>query len=134
VPIYHAIKLLHDDFCCRTFPIVDLDLLFHALADATRRRLIDELAERSGQTLFELHVRMVQWHGASLSRQALSGHLAVLEKAGLVRCEWQWRSKFHFLQTEPLRRAFALWLAPYVKNQKKKGKAPNANRVDQRTR
>jgi DNA-binding transcriptional ArsR family regulator len=113
---------------------VDLDLLFHALADGTRRRLIDELAERSGQTLFELHVRMVQWHGASLSRQALSGHLAVLEKAGLVRCEWQWRSKYHFLQTEPVRRAFALWLAPYVKIQKKKGVASHADRSNERAR
>ena len=111
-----------------------LDLLFHALADGTRRRLIDELAERNGQTLFELHVRMIQWHGASLSRQALSKHLAVLEEAGLVRCEWQWRSKYHSLETEPLRRAFALWLAPYVRAQKKKGVASNADRADERAR
>lgn len=118
----------------RYVPVVNLDLLFHALADSTRRRLIDELAERNGQTLFELHVRMIQWHGASLSRQALSRHLAVLEKAGLVRCEWQWRSKFHFLETEPLRHAFTLWLAPYVKSQRKKGVALNADRTDERAR
>jgi len=54
---------------------MQLDTLFQALADPTRRRLMDELAERDGQTLFELHVRMITWHGASLSRQALSKHL-----------------------------------------------------------
>jgi len=113
---------------------MNLDLLFHALADSTRRRLIDELAERDGQTLFELHVRMIQWHGASLSRQALSRHLAVLEEAGLLRCEWQWRSKFHFVETEPLRHAFKLWLAPHVKSQRKKGVASNADRADERAR
>ena len=60
--------------CCMmvVYVIMDLDRLFHALADSTRRRLIDELAERDGQTLFELHVRMMQWHGAGLTRQALS--------------------------------------------------------------
>ena len=40
---------------------MDLDLLFHALSDATRRSLLDELAERDGQTLFELHVRLITW-------------------------------------------------------------------------
>ena len=115
-------------------PAVNLDLLFHALADSTRRRLVDELGERNGQTLFELHVRMIQWHGASLSRQALSRHLAVLEEAGLVRCEWQWRSKFHFLETAPLRQAFTLWLAPYVKTRRKKGEASHADRRNERAR
>ena len=111
-------------------PLVNLDLLFHALSDNTRRRLIDELAERNGQTLFELHVRMIQWHSASLTRQALSRHLAVLEEAGLLRCEWQWRSKYHFLQTAPLRRAFKLWLAPHVGSKRKKGVHANADRTD----
>src|SRR5882757_6018815 len=105
----HATILLHDRAANAIYANMDLDRLFHALADSTRRRLIDELAERDGQTLFELHVRMLQWHGASLTRQALSRHLAVLEEAGLLRCEWQWRSKFHFLELEPLRRASTVW-------------------------
>lgn len=93
---------------------MELDLLFHSLADATRRRLLDELTERDGQTVFELHVRLTTWHGASLSRQALSKHLAVLEAAGLLRVERQWRSKHHFLQREPIVQAWKLWLQRFA--------------------
>lgn len=91
---------------------MDLDPLFKALADPTRRRLVEELDARDGQTLFELHVRLVTWHGAALTRQALSKHLAMLEKAGVVRTEWRWRSKHHFLEREPLRRLWRVWLGP----------------------
>jgi DNA-binding transcriptional ArsR family regulator len=91
---------------------VELDPIFKALAEPTRRRLLDELMDRDGQTLFELHVRLVSWHGAALSRQALSKHLGVLEEAGLVRTEWKWRSKHHFLEREPLRRLWRVWLGP----------------------
>jgi DNA-binding transcriptional ArsR family regulator len=93
---------------------MDLDLLFRALSDPTRRRLMDELAERDGQTLFELHVRLISWHGLSLSRQALSKHLVTLEEAGLLRTEWRWRSKHHFLERDPIRRAWKLWLGGFV--------------------
>ncbi|MBG0792404.1 helix-turn-helix transcriptional regulator [Methylocystis sp. H62] len=68
---------------------MDLDGIFAALSDATRRRMLDELSKTDGQTIFELHVRLTQLHGASLSRQALSRHLSVLEDAGLVRSEWR---------------------------------------------
>lgn len=94
------------------FGRVDFDPLFKALSDPTRRRLIDELGERDGQTLFELHVRLISWHGAALTRQALSKHLGVMEEAGLVRTEWRWRSKHHFLVREPLRRLWRVWLEP----------------------
>ena len=94
------------------FAWVDLEPLFKALADPTRRHLLDELGERNGQTLFELHVRLISWHGATLSRQALSKHLGVLEESGLVRTEWRWRSKHHFLEREPLRRLWRVWLGP----------------------
>lgn len=93
---------------------MELDEVFKALADATRRSLLDELDERGGQTLFELHVRMITWHGAALSRQALSKHLEVLEKSGLIRTEWKWRSKHHYLVREPLERVLRLWLQPKV--------------------
>jgi DNA-binding transcriptional ArsR family regulator len=95
---------------------MELDLLFRALSDETRRRLVDELNERDGQTLFELHVRMTTWHGASLSRQALSKHLSVLEDAGLIRTEWRWRSKHHFLDRSPIRKAWKLWLGGLAKS------------------
>jgi DNA-binding transcriptional ArsR family regulator len=91
---------------------MELDLTFKALAEPTRRQLLYELKERDGQTLFELHVRLITWHGARLSRQALSKHLALLEESGLVRTEWAWRSKHHFLEREPLRRLWQTWLAP----------------------
>lgn len=93
---------------------MDLDPVFKALADPTRRQLVYELDERDGQTLFELHVRLTTWHGLALSRQALSKHLGVLEEAGLVRMEWEWRSKHHFLEREPLRRLSRMWLGPLV--------------------
>lgn len=91
---------------------MELDPVFRALADATRRQLLQELDERDGQTLFELHVRLTTWHGAALSRQALSKHLAVLEEAGLIRTEWEWRSKRHFFERAPLRQLSEAWLNP----------------------
>ena len=97
---------------------MDLDSVFHALSDSTRRGLMDELTERDGQTLFELHVRLISWQGASLSRQALSKHLTVLEEAGLLRVEWRWRSKHHFLVRDPIRLAWKLWLGRYAEPQK----------------
>jgi DNA-binding transcriptional ArsR family regulator len=98
---------------------MDLDLLFQALSDATRRRLLDELAERDGQTLFELHVRLITWQQSSLTRQGLSRHLSVLEDAGLLRTEWQWRSKHHFLVRAPLRNAWKVWLQPLAREKRK---------------
>src|ERR1700724_1862352 len=91
-------------------------------------------AEGDGQTLLELHVRMTQWHGASQTRQAMSRHLAVLEEVGLLRCEWQWRSKFHFLELEPLRRASAIWLGAYLKKPDRKGSMSHAHRAHERAR
>ena len=105
--------------------LVDLDAIFKALADPTRRRLVDELDERSGQTLFELHVRMLSWHGVTLSRQALSKHLEVLESAGLIRSEWEWRSKHHHLVREPLERIWRLWLQPKVERSTEGAKHEN---------
>jgi DNA-binding transcriptional ArsR family regulator len=98
---------------------MDLDRVFHALSDATRRRLLDELAERDGQTLFELHVRLIAWQQVQpgLSRQGLSRHLSVLEKAGLLRAEWRWRSKHHFLVRDPIRTAWKIWLKPFTEAQ-----------------
>lgn len=83
--------------------------VFRAIGVGMRRQLVDELAERDGQTLFELHARMTMTHGASLTRQALTRHLKVLERAGLVRTEWRWRSKLHFLQPAVLEEAKA-WI------------------------
>ena len=73
----------------------DLDAVFRALADPTRRAILDGLAERDGQPLFEICVRLAEGRGMSLSRQAVSKHLAVLENADLVGVRWEGRTKLH---------------------------------------
>ncbi|WP_409234219.1 ArsR/SmtB family transcription factor [Streptomyces sp. PA5.6] len=86
--------------------------VFKALADPTRRRILDGLVERDGQTLFEICSRLLTRHGLGLSRQAISQHLAVLETAGLVHTRRQGRYKFHDLDTAPLERVMTRWLRP----------------------
>ena len=85
------------------------DDVFKALADPTRRRILDELVERDGQTLFEICTRLVTKYGLGLSRQAVSQHLAVLESAGLVVARRQGRYKFHDLNTAPLGEIVDRW-------------------------
>lgn len=83
--------------------------MFKALADPTRRVIIDELFLRNEQTLFEICTRLASRHGLSSSRQAVSQHLDVLEAAGLVRVERKGRYKFHRLDTEPLTKISQRW-------------------------
>jgi DNA-binding transcriptional ArsR family regulator len=83
--------------------------VFKALADPTRRAILDELQERNGQTLFELCVRLTTKHGLGSSRQAVSQHLDVLEDAGLVHTRRDGRYKFHDLDTSPLRAITDRW-------------------------
>lgn len=83
--------------------------VFKGLADPTRRAILDELQERSGQTLFELCVRLITRHGLQSTRQAISQHLDVLEDAGLVRTRREGRYKFHDLDTTPLREITERW-------------------------
>ncbi|MET8506426.1 ArsR/SmtB family transcription factor [Streptomyces sp. NPDC014779] len=90
----------------------DDEELFKALADPTRRIVLDELAERDGQSLFEICARLATRHRLGLSRQGVSQHLAVLEAAGLVRTRREGRYKFHDLNTEPLERIVTRWLRP----------------------
>ncbi|MFF6958573.1 metalloregulator ArsR/SmtB family transcription factor [Streptomyces sp. NPDC008317] len=85
------------------------DDLFKALADPTRRTILDELAEKSGQTLFEICSRLAMKHRLGLSRQGVSQHLAVLEAAGLVETRREGRYKFHDLNTDPLRQITERW-------------------------
>ena len=85
--------------------------LYKALADPTRRLILDELRERDGQTLFELCTRLAGQHGVSSSRQAISQHLDILETAGLVRARREGRCKFHHLETAPLRAITERWAA-----------------------
>jgi len=87
------------------------DDVFRALADPTRRMILDELAERDDQTLFEICARLTTRRGVRSSRQAISQHLDVLEAAGLVHTRRDGRYKFHTLDREPLRHLADRWLA-----------------------
>jgi DNA-binding transcriptional ArsR family regulator len=83
--------------------------VYKALADPTRRALLDELQDRGGQTLFELCARLASRHGLGSTRQAVSQHLGVLEDAGLVTTRRVGRYKLHDLDPEPLRAIADRW-------------------------
>ena len=83
--------------------------VYKALADPTRRTILDELTERDGQTLFELCGRLLMKHGIDSTRQAISQHLDVLEGAGLVRVKRDGRYKFHYLDSAPLKQIAERW-------------------------
>ena len=86
--------------------------VFKALADPTRRRILDELTERNGQTLFEICSRLATKHQLGSSRQAISQHLELLEAAGLIETRREGRFKFHYLNTRPLEHIADRWLKP----------------------
>lgn len=89
--------------------MVGVEELLKALADPTRAAILDELVDRTGQTLFEICNRLASRHGINPSRQAISQHLQVLEAAGLVHSERSGRYKFHYADTSPLQRIAVRW-------------------------
>jgi DNA-binding transcriptional ArsR family regulator len=84
-----------------------MDEVFKALADATRRELLDRLRADNGQTLGELCQRM------AMTRQAVSKHLAILEAASLVAIAWRGREKLHFLNPVPIHEIGERWIAKF---------------------
>jgi DNA-binding transcriptional ArsR family regulator len=89
--------------------------LFKALGDPTRRKILDELTERDGQTLFELCTRLAMKHQITSSRQAISQHLELLEAAGLVESRREGRYKFHHINARPLETIIERWLTRRAK-------------------
>jgi DNA-binding transcriptional ArsR family regulator len=85
-----------------------MDEVFKALADPTRRGLLDELFERDGQTLSELEQRL------PMSRFGVMKHLKVLEEAGLVTTRKRGREKLHFLNPVPIQRVHERWVSKYA--------------------
>jgi DNA-binding transcriptional ArsR family regulator len=85
----------------------DMDRVFKALADASRRRLLDLLHAEEGQTLGALASRL------DMTRQAVSQHLAVLEAANLVATVRQGREKLHYLNPVPIHEVHARWIAKF---------------------
>ena len=87
-----------------------MDDTVKAIADPTRRALIEELHERNDQSLFELCVRLMSGRGFDVSRQAVSKHIAVLEEAGLLSVRKLGRTNIHHLDTARFAEV-AAWLA-----------------------
>lgn len=90
-----------------------LNRIFRALGDTTRRRIVDELALRDRQSLFEIYTRVVKQHAVSHSRQAFSRHLAALEAVGIIDVEWEGTTKLHSLNTAPLASLAGGWLSQF---------------------
>jgi DNA-binding transcriptional ArsR family regulator len=86
----------------------DDDLVFKALADATRRLLLDMLFARDGQTLTELESEL------EMSRFGVMKHLRLLEKAGLLVTKRIGREKLHFLNAVPIRMIHDRWIDKYT--------------------
>jgi DNA-binding transcriptional ArsR family regulator len=84
-----------------------MDEVFRALADPSRRQLLDSLNARGGQTLGELCAQL------SMARQSVSKHLAVLEQANLVTTVWRGREKLHYLNAEPINAIAERWINQY---------------------
>jgi DNA-binding transcriptional ArsR family regulator len=86
---------------------LDVDKVFKALADPTRRRLLDLLHRDNGQTLSALCA------GMDMTRQAVTQHLQLLEEANLVAVVWQGREKLHYLNPVPLHDIYARWISKF---------------------
>jgi DNA-binding transcriptional ArsR family regulator len=89
--------------------IAEVADVFKALNDETRRLILDELAARDGQTLFEICTTLTMRHGVGSTRQAISQHLSVLEDAGLVATERHGRTKLHHFDPAPLAAISRRW-------------------------
>ena len=87
-----------------------MDAVFKALADSSRRKLLDVLHKSNGQTLSELCAHL------EMSRQAVTKHLVILEEANLVAIVWRGREKLHFLNPVPLHEIYERWISKYERD------------------
>ena len=87
-----------------------MDDVFKALADPSRRKLLDELFKSNGQTLGELCAHL------DMTRQAVTKHLVILEEANLVATVWRGREKLHYLNPTPLHEIYERWIGKYERH------------------
>ncbi len=87
-----------------------MDTVFKALADPTRRTLLDRLYAKNGQTLSELCEQL------GMTRQAVTQHLALLEAANLVVTVWRGREKLHYLNPTPIHEIYERWISKYERH------------------
>lgn len=86
------------------------DAVFRALADATRRQLLDRLHQKNGQALDEL------CRGLRMTRQAVAKHLAILAEANLVSWKRQGRAKLHFINPVPINEIAERWISKFERS------------------
>jgi DNA-binding transcriptional ArsR family regulator len=84
-----------------------MDKVFKALADPSRRKLLDQLHANNGQTLSELCEHL------DMTRQAVTKHLALLEAANLVVTVWRGREKLHYLNPMPIHQIYERWIGKF---------------------
>ena len=89
------------------YDVPDEDAVFRALADASRRQLLDRLHAKSGQSLMELCA------GLEMTRPAVAKHLRILEAANLVAVQWKGREKLHFLNPVPINEMAERWIGKF---------------------
>jgi DNA-binding transcriptional ArsR family regulator len=87
-----------------------MDAVFKALADASRRKLLDVLHGNNGQALGELCGYL------KMSRQAVTKHLVLLEQANLIATVWRGREKLHYLNPVPLHEIYERWIEKYERD------------------
>ena len=87
-----------------------MDAVFKALADRSRRKLLDQLHQSNGRTLGELCAHL------DMTRQAVTKHLRLLEKANLVAVVWRGREKLHYLNPVPLHEISERWIGKYERH------------------
>jgi len=87
-----------------------MDAVFKALADESRRKLLDLLHKNNGQTLGELCAHL------EMTRQAVTKHLRLLEAANLVATVWRGREKLHYLNPVPLHEIYERWIGKYERH------------------
>jgi DNA-binding transcriptional ArsR family regulator len=108
----------------------EMDAVFKALADESRRQLLDQLRKSSGQTLGELCAHL------DMTRQAVTKHLLLLQKANLVVVVWRGREKLHYLNPVPIHEISERWIGKYERqrlqalSELKKGLEQNKNKKE----
>ena len=106
----------------------EMDAVFKALADESRRKLLDQLHQNNGQTLREMCEHL------DMTRQAVTKHLLLLEEANLVVTVWRGREKLHYLNPVPLQEIYERWIGKFERHRLqalsdlKKGLEENKNK------
>lgn len=90
--------------------VAAMDAVFKALADESRRALLDKLFQNNGQTLGELCAHL------DMTRQAVTKHLRLLEEANLIAVVWRGREKLHYLNPAPIHEIAARWIGKFERH------------------